>query len=154
MECVRVDTHGKQTCWSRCWRLAGTVTAEGKKNVRFNALRTVQIHADYRKAHKLDSKARTGALRHVSTGCMKHYPAIIWTIHLENHKTRNSCWVPCQDLKLKLYNCLLSLSLIMGWIISKATPIWRKPDRSEADFIAKSQLQHASAHCAFSGGLN
>lgn len=91
------------------------MTAEGEKNVRFNAQRTLQIHADYRKTHKLDSKARTGALQHiVSTGCMRHYPAIISTIHLERHKTRNSSWVLCQDLELNTVQLSSVSELIMG----------------------------------------
>ncbi len=173
VECVRVDVHEGETCWSRCWMLPGILTAEGKE--RKYALMHTEILYGYMHIRSLQestharlqracARAHTHTHTHiqaglchiVSTGCMLHYPA---NHSFGNAWDRNSCWVLCQGLWLdtvQLSSVSVIWAMMMGWIKAQATPIWSQPHISgAADCSVVSQLQQcASAHCTFSHSSN
>lgn len=146
MECVRVDVHMGETCWSRCWKLAGTLTAQRGEIVCFNAQGIILTHAKLlitkNTRARFQHTNRQSGFHIVSTGCMQHYPAIIPSIHLETHETIKFLldavprFVPQHCTTVPVI-----WAMMMGWFKAQTTLILRTPDSSEADFSVRSQLQ-------------
>lgn len=163
VDCVRVAVHEGETCWSRCWMLPGTLTAEGKE--RAYALMHTEILYGYMHMHSRQENTHaivptyTHTHRHrqccatVSTGCMLHYPA---NHSFGNAWDRNSCWVLCQSLWLNTVQ-LSSVSVIWAMMMNQSsgnTHLKLASHLGSSRSVVSQLQQCASAHCTFSHSSN